>query len=260
MVARVAGAMLRSSSNNCRPECGSVAGMKEPSDRYDPNIAGLAALIADPVRAQMAYALMDGRALTAGELARVGGVTAQTASTHLAQLADGGLLAVARQGRHRYYRISGADAAGLLEQMAVVAGTLDRRAVPRTGPRDPRMREARVCYDHLAGSMGVRLFSGLIENGTLRGEDEAVSLTRTGEDVLGSLGIDIGALRGKRRPVCRTCIDWSERRPHLAGGLGAALLDHFLSDGWAHRVEGARTLTFTTDGLRRFDDLVRDRR
>ncbi|MCR9124039.1 MAG: winged helix-turn-helix domain-containing protein [Phyllobacteriaceae bacterium] len=223
----------------------------------EPNVATLAALLADPVRAQMAYALMDGRALTAGELARVGGVTAQTASTHLAQLVDGGVLSVARQGRHRYYRISGDDAAGLLEQMAVVAGTLDHRAVPRTGPRDPHMRQARVCYDHLAGAMGVRLFAGLVESGTLTGDAHAVSVTPAGADRLRSLGVDVEGLRSRRRPVCRTCIDWSERRPHLAGGLGAALLDHFLANGWAHRVEGARILRFTSDGLRRFEELVR---
>lgn len=231
--------------------------MRDPLNRYDPNIATLAALVADPVRAQMAFALMDGRALTAGELARVGGVTAQTASTHLARLVDGGMLAVAAQGRHRYYRISGTDAAELLEQMAVVAGTLDRRAAPRTGPRDPHMRQARVCYDHLAGSMGVRLLAGLVETGTLDGDEHAPSLAPAGADTLRSLGIDVDALRAKRRPVCRTCIDWSERRPHLAGGLGAALLDHFLAHGWAHRVEGARILRFTSDGLRRFEALVR---
>ena len=221
-----------------------------------PNIASLAALVADPVRAQMVYALMDGRALTAGELARAGGVTAQTASTHLGRLVEGGMLSVARQGRHRYYRIGGPDMAHLLETLASVAGARHRPPV-RTGPRDKALRTARVCYDHLAGTMGVELLAGLLENGSLSGDGHTVWPTPAGEARFRSVGIDIEGLRRRRRPICRTCIDWSERRPHLAGGLGAALLAHFLSDGWARRVKGSRTLHFVPGGLRRFDALLR---
>ena len=235
-----------------------VPAMNIYAERSDPNIAALAALLADPARAQIVYALMDGRALTAGELARVGGVTAQTASSHLARLTEGGMLTVERQGRHRYYRISGPDMATLLEQLAVVSGTLKPSQLPRTGPRDATMRRARVCYDHMAGQMGVELFSGLCATGRLKNDDHNVHVTDKGAAMLEAMGIDLDGLKTARRPLCRTCMDWSERRPHLAGGLGAALLSHFLSQSWAHRIDGARTLIFTSDGLRRFQALIRD--
>lgn len=226
------------------------------TDTTGPNITRLAALLADPARAQMMLSLMDGRALTAGELARAGGVSAQTASSHLAKLIDGKLLAVASQGRHRYYRIASAEAAHLVETLSVLAASPEGAAIS-TGPRDPHLREARICYDHLAGAMGVRLFGGLRQSGVLAGDDANVGLTPRGEEVIARFGIDPGPLKRARRPLCRACLDWSERRPHLAGGLGAAVLTHFLEKGWIHRRDGSRTLLFSSEGLRRFETLVR---
>jgi DNA-binding transcriptional ArsR family regulator len=225
------------------------------TDISGPNIARLAALLADPVRAQVMLALMDGRALTAGELAQAGGVSPQTASSHLSKLIDGGLLAVASQGRHRYYRISGPDAAHLVETLSVLSEE-EPTARIRTGPRDAKLRKARICYDHLAGSMGVRLLDGLLANGALAGDDSNIRLTARGEQVFSDFGVDLGALKRKKRPLCRACLDWSERRPHLAGSIGAALLDRFLDEGWIRREKGSRTLIVSAEGLRRYEGLV----
>lgn len=226
------------------------------TDISGPNIARLAALLADPARAQVMLALMDGRALTAGELAQAGGVSPQTASSHLSKLIDGGLLAVASQGRHRYYRISGPDAAHLVETLSVLSEE-EPTARIRTGPRDPNLRKARICYDHLAGSMGVRLLEGLVANGALADDDSNIRLTAKGEQVFSDFGVDLGALKRKKRPLCRACLDWSERRPHLAGSIGAALLDRFLDEGWIRREKGSRTLIVSAEGLRRYEGLVR---
>jgi DNA-binding transcriptional ArsR family regulator len=230
--------------------------MTIPNDTTGPNIASLAALFADPARAQMVYALMDGRALTAGELALASGVAPPTASSHLAKLIDGGVLTVTKQGRHRYYRIAGPDAAQLIETLSVMATGEPGRAI-RTGPRDEHMRRARVCYDHLAGFRGVQLLDGLMQSGALAGDQGNVTLTAQGEALFQDMGIDIPSLRRKRRPLCRSCIDWSERRPHLAGSLGAAVLARFLDEGWIRRKSGTRALIFSPEGLRRFDGLLR---
>jgi DNA-binding transcriptional ArsR family regulator len=230
--------------------------MTETIDTTGPNIARLAALFADPVRAQIIRVLMDGRALTATELANAGGVTPQTASSHLAKLVDGGVLSVTRQGRHRYYRISGFDVAHLIETLSVMAQDVAAPTI-RTGPRDAEMRDARICYDHLAGALGVRLLDGLKARGALAGDDSNIQLTAAGEDQLAAFGINLDALKSRKRPLCRACLDWSERRPHLAGSLGAAVLARFFDQGWAHRRDGTRTLVFTSEGLRRFDRLIR---
>lgn len=221
-----------------------------------PNIAALAALLADPARAQIMLALMDGRSLTAGELARAGGVTPQTASSHLAKLLDGGLLTRTAQGRHHYYRISGEDAAHAMETLSVLGGEPIAPTI-RTGPRDAKLREARICYDHLAGTMGVELFDGLLASGALDGDPFNVRLTEKGEAAATRIGIDVAPLKKAKRPICRACLDWSERKPHLAGGLGAAVLDRFLEHGWIRRQAGSRTLLFSSEGLRQFDLLAR---
>lgn len=230
--------------------------MDQAIETNGPNITRLATLLADPVRARIIWGLIDGRALTAGELAQTGGVSPQTASSHLAKLIDGGLLTVAKQGRHRYFRISGADVAHLIETLSVLAEQPSARRI-RTGPRDEKLRQARICYDHLAGSMGVRLFDGLRSSGALAGDDSNVRLTERGETLFGDFGIDVGALKSARRPICRACVDWSERRPHLAGSLGAALLTRFLDEGWIRRQSGSRALLFSGEGLRRLDGLLR---
>jgi len=216
-----------------------------------PRIAFVAALIGDPARANMLTALMDGRALTASELAGAGGITLQTASGHLAKLVEAGLLAVRKQGRHRYFSLSGADVAEALEGLMGLAQRTG--AVPtRTGPRDAALRQARVCYDHLAGARGVVLLASLRRRGFVTGEEEAIRLTEPGRAFMVSLGLDLPALEGRRRPLCRTCLDWSERRDHLGGGLGAALLELMATRGWLRR-EAGRELRFSPAGARAFE-------
>jgi DNA-binding transcriptional ArsR family regulator len=199
-----------------------------------PNLATLASLIGDRARADMLSALMSGKALTATELATVANITKQTASTHLAKLLDRKLLAVEAQGRHRYFRLADADVAHLLESLMDVA---QRTGIVKlhTGPSDEALRHARVCYDHLAGSVGVQLFEGMQRKNLLRVIGEGAELTSRGERVCAELGVDLAALAHSRRPLCRLCLDWSVRRHHLAGALGAALLDTFFARGWARR-------------------------
>lgn len=219
-----------------------------------PNIAAVAALVGDPARAAMLDALLGGMALTASELAAHAGVTKQTTSAHLARMVDGGLLVVARQGRHRYFRLAGPAVARLLEDLASIAsgdtggpdGT--KAGKVRTGPREPALRKARACYDHLAGDMGVALYDGLVANGWLDDADGTPMLTGSGERLLDRFGIDVTALRRLRRPLCRSCLDWSARRSHLAGSLGAALFDRIQDEGWARRKRGSRVVVFTPAG------------
>ena len=214
-----------------------------------PAIASVAALVGDPARANMLTALMDGRALTVTELAQDAGVSLPTASGHLARLVEGGLLAVSKQGRHRYLRLSGPDVAQMLEGLMGLAQRTGAVRV-RTGPKDAALRTARVCYDHLAGERGVALLDGLVAQAVVTSGTEP-SVTPAGELFLGRLGIDVGALARGRRPICRSCLDWSERRAHLGGALGAALLERVLARGWARRAEG-RVIAFTSAGSRAF--------
>jgi DNA-binding transcriptional ArsR family regulator len=213
-----------------------------------PEIASVAALVADPTRARMLMALMSGRALTATELALEGGVTPPTASSHLARLSAGGILAPARQGRHRYFRIATPQVAEALEQlMSLRAGSPAPAA--RTGPRDEALRRARVCYDHLAGEAAVRLLTRLRERGLLGGRDEDdVALTPAGEAWCRAFGVDLDAMRARRRPLCRPCLDWSERRTHLAGAVGAGVLERMFALGYARRVAGSRAVALSPRG------------
>jgi DNA-binding transcriptional ArsR family regulator len=215
-----------------------------------PRIASVAALIGDPARANMLMALMDGRALTASELAEAGGITLQTASGHLSRLVEAGLLGVRKQGRHRYFALSDKDVADALEALMGLAQRTG--AVPvRTGPRHAALREARVCYDHLAGERGVALLEGLSRRGFVAGTEE-LSLTPNGRAYLTALGVGLDSLESGRRPLCRPCLDWSERRTHLGGALGVALLDLMQERGWLRREEG-RVLRFTPAGTRAFE-------
>jgi DNA-binding transcriptional ArsR family regulator len=214
-----------------------------------PIIASVAALIGDPARANILTALMGGRALTASELAEVAGVTLQTTSGHLAKLADAALVAVEKQGRHRYYRLHSGDVAEVLEKLMGLAQRSGAVRV-RTGPRDDAMREARLCYDHLAGEQGVALLSRLFETDLLS-PGETPCLTDKGRNAFSGIGIDLDALERKRRPLCLHCLDWSERRHHLAGGLGAAILERSIALGWIKRGEG-RTLIVTSSGRSAF--------
>jgi DNA-binding transcriptional ArsR family regulator len=216
-----------------------------------PDIALVASLLGDPARANMLTALLDGAALTAGELAREAGVSAQTASSHLAKLSQGGLVSVRVQGRHRYFSLSGEDVAHVLEGlMGLAAKSGLKRARP--GPRDPELRRARVCYDHLAGDLGVAMLDGLVADGRIRRSQEALELTADGERFLNSFGLELDPLRALRRPMCKGCLDWSVRRSHLAGAVGAALLQRIYQLGWARRLEGLRVVAFTPAGLEAF--------
>ncbi len=216
-----------------------------------PNVAEVAALIGDPARANIMTALSGGEALTATELAYAAGVTPQTTSAHLAKLVAGGLLAVAAQGRHRYYRLAGQEVAQLLETMMVVAAD---RAPPkrRIGRQAAAIRDARTCYDHLAGRLGVALTDALLEKGWLAPAEKDFRVTEAGTAGLTAFGIDLGAVRDKRRAFARQCLDWSERRPHLAGALGAAVAGRCFDLGWIRRVREGRGVEVTGPGRESF--------
>jgi DNA-binding transcriptional ArsR family regulator len=219
-----------------------------------PDIARVAALIGDPARANMLTALMAGKMLTAGELAREAGVTLPTASSHLSKLELGGLVAPRKQGRHKYFSLSSVDVASVLEAlMGLAAGKGHLRT--RTGPRDENLRRARVCYNHLAGDMGIQLFESFRRRGFTHGVGEAIDLSDRGHAFLVEIGIDVHALGRGRTRLCRECLDWSARRPHLAGSVGRALLTHFEAGGWARRERETRAVRFTREGEARFHDL-----
>ncbi len=219
-----------------------------------PDIARIAALIGDPARANILTALMAGKALTASELAQEAGVSLQTASAHLAKLDQGGLIAMRKSGRHKYFRLAGDEVAGVLEAlMGLAAGAGHLRT--RTGPKDVAMRRALVCYNHLAGEMGVRMYGVMLDRGYLRQEGEALALTAAGADFVAALGIDLGALSRSKAPMCRECLDWSARKSHLAGQLGRAMLSHFIAQGWARREQGSRVVRFGPAGEDAFDRL-----
>jgi DNA-binding transcriptional ArsR family regulator len=220
-----------------------------------PDVAGIAALMGGPARGRMLTALMEGQALTATELALEGGVTPSTASSHLEKLTRAGLLAIARQGRHRYFRLAGPEVARALEGLMTIApGAGDKSR--RFGPPDPGLRHARVCYDHLAGESAVRLLGELRKRRWVRVAGDAISLTADGERFFRGLGVDVDALRRKRRPLGRLCLDWSERQFHLAGSLGAAFLDRLLALRLARREAGSRTLVLSARGTALLESLA----
>jgi DNA-binding transcriptional ArsR family regulator len=214
-----------------------------------PDIASVAGLMGDRARAAMLLSLMAGQALTATELARSAGVTKQTASAHLAKLRDARLLVAERAGRHRYFRLADQDVAAAVESLIGLAGRVGAARV-RTGPADPGLRRARVCYDHLAGELGVLVFEALSDQGAIALTRSQLSLTERGERLCAEFGIDAGALALGRRPVCLMCLDWSERRHHLSGALGAALLDRILELKWARRDRKSRAIVFSAVGER----------
>jgi DNA-binding transcriptional ArsR family regulator len=206
-----------------------------------PDLAGLAALIGDPARARMLTAVMSGKALTATELALEAGVAASTASTHLAKLTTGQILAIEKQGRYRYFRLFDAEVAEMLEGLMEIASRRGPRR--RTGPADPALRVARVCYDHLAGERGVWLMDQLRDRKLLDPSPHA-------EEFFAGFGIDVVSLSKSRRPLCRPCLDWSERRHHLGGALGAAILDRIFTLRWAQRELDSRAVVFSANGER----------
>lgn len=212
------------------------------------DFAEIAALAGDPARACMLQALMDGRALTAAELAHAAGITAQTASGHLSRMVAAGLLRVEPQGRHRYHRLASPSVARMMESIMQVAS--DRAPTPRairTGPRDRALAQARTCYDHLAGRLGVALADAMVAGGHVELADDAGLITAQGREFLSGLGIHLPAI-GTTRTFCRPCLDWSERRPHLAGTLGRALCGHAFDQGWVRRNDGTRAVSITPKG------------
>jgi DNA-binding transcriptional ArsR family regulator len=215
-----------------------------------PNIAQIAALVGDPARANMLAALMDGRALTASELSYVAGVTPQTASGHLAKLNDAGLLSLQKQGRHRYFRLASALVGQMLEGLMAAAETGPARHHPHWQGGDA-LREARTCYDHLAGRLAVGMADALVGRGYVVLSDDGGEVTPEGHDFLNHLGIDLAA-RSRRRVFCRPCLDWSERRPHLAGLVGAALFTHAQERGWIARIQDSRAVEITPAGRHGF--------
>src|SRR5580698_7363363 len=225
-----------------------------------PDIAMVAALVGAPARANMLTALMTGRALTASELAHEAGVTPQTASSHLAKLEAGGLIEQEKQGRHRYYRLADPDVAAVLEGLEGLAARAGHLRV-RTGPKDPALRRARVCYDHLAGDLGVQMLDSMKRQRLIRQNKQTIELTAEGQRFMtSSLQISAETLNHPRRPVCKACLDWSERRHHLAGTLGAALMTRFTELNWAarDREPGSRVVQFTRQGEKRFAALFGD--
>jgi DNA-binding transcriptional ArsR family regulator len=243
MVFRAAAAMLRRGAKH--------RGSRMPHTRAmnTNRIAHVAALVGEPTRTAMLMALMDGRALTARELADAARITPATASRHLALLVEASLLSVAHQGRHRYHRLASPEVARVLEGLM----QLSTLAPPVVGPRNASLRTARTCYDHLAGRLGVAIAGHLLDAGAVVFDDEALTahVTDGVPAALQGLGLETGfALAGNphKRPPCRPCLDWSERRMHLAGRLGALICHHCLERGWLLRGQGTRALTITPPG------------
>lgn len=220
-----------------------------------PDIARIANLIGDPARSNMLTALMSGKALTASELANEAGVTQQTASSHLRKLLEGQLVTTRRQGRHRYFALADERVARSLEVLMELAQNTGHLRT-RTGPSDVRLREARVCYNHLAGQMATRLYDHMIGNSYLALGPSGLVLTEPGKAFVGTFGINLAQLTARRGHLCRECLDWSERRSHLAGSLGRAILTQILDRGWARREPDSRAVRFSPRGRAEFERLI----
>jgi DNA-binding transcriptional ArsR family regulator len=215
----------------------------------EPDIETLARTIGDPTRIRMLNLLMEGRALTAKELAYGAGVEPATATAHLKRLLADRLVTIAAQGRHKYVRLASPEIAQLMELLMALAPRAEvRRPVPRV---EASLRHARMCYDHLAGELGIGVTDALVKQGLLRKEDDAFAVTRRGESWFAEMGIDLAALRGKRRKFAAQCLDWSERRDHLGGALGAALATRLLDLGWITRKRNSRAVNVTELGQRK---------
>jgi DNA-binding transcriptional ArsR family regulator len=214
-----------------------------------PDISIVAALIGNPASANMLLALMAGPALTSTELAQEAGLSLATTSGHLARLEKARLVTIERQGRHRYYRLTDDVVARALEGLLPLAERAGHLRT-RPGPRDPQLRYARSCYDHLAGDLAVQMYDHFIANRFITRDADDLSLTPSGRDFFLHSSIDLVALEPGHRRLCRPCLDWSERRCHLAGTLGAAIFAHFLAQRWATRGPGVRVVGFTPDGER----------
>ena len=218
---------------------------------YAADIAPVAALMADPARAAMLGALLGGTPLSAGELSHLAGVSPATASAHLARLLDGGLVAVTRQGRHRYYRLAGHEVATVIEALAQISPVRPVRSL-RQSQEAAALAQARTCYDHLAGQAGVELLDALLRAGVLNGNgsgaDVAYEVTAEGAERLAGFGVDVVQVRRSRRRFAGACLDWTQRRPHLNGALGAAVTGRLLELGWIERGPSRRAVKITGPG------------
>lgn len=215
--------------------------------KAEANIAATAALMADPTRAQILLSLLDGRALPAGELAHRARVSSSTTSTHLAKLVEGGLLAVEPQGRHRYYRLASPAVGQVIESLATIAPPVAVRSL-RDAQTGAAIHFARTCYDHLAGTAGVTLARALLESETLTQAAGAFDVTPAGAERLAAFGVEIAVLRRQRRAFAPCCLDWSERRHHVAGALGAAITSRMFALGWIKRMDASRAVAVTEAG------------
>jgi DNA-binding transcriptional ArsR family regulator len=224
----------------------------------EPDVARIAGLFAEPARARILRILIDGTMRPAGELAYAANISAQSASAHLAKLVNGGLLALEAQGRHRYFRIASAEVAHAVESLGSLSMALRPRvprtpAIPKSAP--PQFLHARTCYDHLAGDMAVRICEGLLKARWLTAEGRDFRLTRLGGKRLAALDIDLAAMRRSPRAFARACVDLTQRRPHLGGALGAALLDLYIARGWILRIRRSRAISITPRGDEAFRKL-----
>lgn len=217
-------------------------------------IAVIANLMGDTTRANMLCALMGGQALTAGELSRQAGVTPQTGSGHLSKMVDANLLATVKQGRHRYYRLASPQVAHGIDALMTIAADGPKRHHP-VGPKELNMRMARSCYDHMAGRLAVALADSLSESGRIVLSDEGAMVTEDGNTFLREFGIDLTIGPRSRKPLCRTCLDWSERRYHIAGHIGSALFERSLDLGWVSRKTDSRALRLTPAGEKGFREM-----
>ena len=217
----------------------------------EPNIAYVGSLIGDKARSKMLTALMSGKALTATELSLEADITPQTASSHLMKLVEGELLIERKQGRHKYFQLKNLQVAELIEQMLNISATLSKSKTI-TGPANERLRKSRICYDHLAGELGVRLLDALVDQGLLIEESTELTLTEAGHDFFCKIGVDFNVLSKRRRPLCKACFDWSERRSHLAGSIGKWVLEDAMNRNWASQDLDSRVIQFTPQGLSAF--------
>jgi DNA-binding transcriptional ArsR family regulator len=219
-----------------------------------PAVAEIAALVGNPARANILMALIEGRALTASELSYVAGVSPQTTSEHLAMLREANLLSMTKQGRHCYFRLGSPQVARMIESIMVVAVDAPQRYRPRWNGGE-QLRTARTCYDHIAGRLGVALADALTRQDHIVLSEDGGMVTRAGEKFLTDFGVQLADVRRGRRTFCRPCVDWSERRLHLAGALGAALAGRCLELGWVARVRNSRALKISAAGENGFRDL-----
>lgn len=215
-----------------------------------PNIVEVAFLIGDESRACMLMCLLSGKALPASELARAARITPQTASSHLAKMVEGGLLVHEAHGRHRYYRLANAEVGHALEALNAIAPLRPVRSL-RDSDHSKALHFARMCYDHIAGELGVTLTNRMVELGMVDEEDRDFVITIEGRQWFGKFGIDVGILQRGRRHFARQCLDWSERRYHMAGALGAAVTNRLFERGWIERIPGGRAVSVTDIGFER---------